>query len=255
MSYMSDKHVYRQADGSWNNPTIPWLGAAHQPYARSVPPMVMPKANLPDEGLVFDTVMAREEYRPHPNGVSSFFFNWASLVIHDLFQTSHEDANISNTSSYLDLSILYGDDQEDQNGMRTFKDGKIKPDCWSEDRLLVFPPASGVCLIMLNRYHNYVVEQLAIINEAGRFAMPREGLPEEKRVAAMAKRDNDLFNVGRLVTCGLYINIVLGDYLRTIVGLNNTDSTWALDPRAKMGPGGATSGTGNTVSLIERPFP
>lgn len=27
----------------------------------------------------------------------------------------------------------------------------------------------GVLLIMLNRFHNYVVEQLAVINENGRF--------------------------------------------------------------------------------------
>ena len=69
----------------------------------------------------------------------------------DLFQTNHRDFTISQTSSYLDLSILYGDVQEDQDHMRTFKDGKIKPDCFSESRLLAFPPACGVMLIMLNR--------------------------------------------------------------------------------------------------------
>lgn len=69
----------------------------------------------------------------------------------DLFQTNHRDFTVSQTSSYLDLSILYGDVQEDQNHMRTFKDGKIKPDCFSESRLLAFPAACGVMLIMLNR--------------------------------------------------------------------------------------------------------
>jgi hypothetical protein len=46
--------------------------------------------------------------------------------------------------------------------MRTFKDGKIKPDCFSEKRLLGFPPGVGVLLIMFNRYHNYIVENLAV---------------------------------------------------------------------------------------------
>ena len=69
----------------------------------------------------------------------------------DLFQTDHQDYNISKTSSYLDLSILYGDVQEEQDEMRTHKDGKIKPDCFSESRLLAFPPACGTMLIMLNR--------------------------------------------------------------------------------------------------------
>jgi linoleate 10R-lipoxygenase len=41
--------------------------------------------------------------------------------------------------------------QEEQDQMRTFKEGKIKPDCFSEPRLLAFPPACGTMLIMLNR--------------------------------------------------------------------------------------------------------
>lgn len=58
---------------------------------------------------------------------------------------------MSKTSSYLDLSILYGDNQEDQNQMRTFKDGKLKPDSFAEQRLIALPPACCVMLIMLNR--------------------------------------------------------------------------------------------------------
>jgi hypothetical protein len=30
------------------------------------------------------------------------------------------------------------------------------------------------------------------------------------------------------IVCGLYINITLHDYLRTIVNLNSTNSTWTL---------------------------
>jgi hypothetical protein len=68
---------------------------------------------------------------------------------------------------------LYGDTQEDQDQIRTFKDGKLKPDCFSEHRSLGFPPGCGVLLIMFNRSHNYVVDQLAVVNEANRFAKPR----------------------------------------------------------------------------------
>ena len=117
------------------------LGAANTPYARSVNPVLVQPGALPDPGLIFDSVLAREKFIPNPNRVSSIFFNWASLIIHDLFQTDHKDFNISKTSSYLDLSILYGDTQEDQNLMRTFKDGKIEPDCFAEERLLAFPPS------------------------------------------------------------------------------------------------------------------
>jgi linoleate 8R-lipoxygenase/9,12-octadecadienoate 8-hydroperoxide 8R-isomerase len=46
--------------------------------------------------------------------------------------------------------------------MRTFKDGKIKPDSFSEKRLLGFPPGVGAMLVMFNRYHNYIVDKLAM---------------------------------------------------------------------------------------------
>ena len=204
---------------------FPMLGAANTPYARSVNPTTIAPGALPDPSLVFDSIMARDKFTPHPNKVSSVFFYWASLIIHDLFQTNHRDFSISQTSSYLDLSTLYGDTQEDQDQIRTFKDGKLKPDCFSEARLLGFPPGCGVLLIMLNRFHNYIVEQLAVINEWGRFTKPQEGLPTEVAEKAWMKYDNDLFQTGRLIVCGFYINITLYDYLRTIVNLNRSNTT------------------------------
>lgn len=136
--------------------------------------------------------------------------------------------------------------------MRTHEDGKIKPDCFSEKRLLGFPPGVGVLLIMFNRFHNYIVEQLARINESGRFTKPKEGLPEEVAKAAHTKYDNDLFQTGRLITCGLYINCILKDYVRTILNLNRSESIWDLDPRIQIGKSifgdGATQGVGNQVS-------
>ena len=111
---------------------------------------------------------------------------------------------------------------------------------------------AGVLLIMLNRFHNYVVEQLAVINENGRFHKPSDGLTHEMAEKSWAKYDNDLFQTGRLITCGLYINITLLDYLRTIVNLNRSNTTWTLDPRAEMGKvfgkDGTPSGVGNQVS-------
>ncbi|KAL2422066.1 Linoleate 10R-lipoxygenase [Exophiala dermatitidis] len=252
MSYMGDDHRYRSGDGSNNSYIFPKLGAANTPYARSVNPKIVQPGALPDPGLLFDSLLAREEFKPHPNNVSSIFFNWASLIIHDLFQTDHKDYSISKTSSYLDLSILYGDTQAEQDMMRTFEDGRIKPDCFAEERLLAFPPACGAMLIMLNRFHNYVVEQLALINENGRFDKPSSRLSGDAATAAWKKYDNDLFQTGRLITCGLYINITLHDYLRTIVNLNSTNSTWTLDPRLDkpntFGSDGTPRGVGNQVS-------
>lgn len=172
---------------------------------------------------------------------------YGHLQEEDLFQTDRTDDAISSTSSYLDLSPLYGNNQDEQNEMRTFKDGKLKADCFSSSRILGFPPGVGVLLIMFNRFHNYVVEQLAAINEGGRFTKP-----DESNTKAYSKYDNDLFQTGRLVTCGLYINIILKDYVRTILNINRTSSTWSLDPRADvksslLGEAPAEA-TGNQVS-------
>lgn len=56
------------------------------------------------------------------------------------------------------------------------------------------------------------------------------------------------------VTCGLYVNIILGDYLRTILNLNDNPvaSDWKLDPRENFSnvfdPDGTPRGLGNQVS-------
>lgn len=212
-------------------------------YARTVKPTTSQPGSLPDAGVLFDTLMAREKPELHPTRISSMLFYLASIIIHDLFRTSHKDFNVSETSSYLDLSPLYGSDWDEQKRMRTFKDGKIKRDCFSETRLLSFPPGVGAILIMFNRFHNSVVEQLALVNEDGRFTKPAKDASEEK----WTKYDNDLFQTGRLVTCGLYINIILIDYVRTILNLNRSNSNWQLNPRADI-PGGPEIGVGNQVS-------
>ncbi|KAL3479184.1 heme peroxidase [Aspergillus californicus] len=249
LSYLGDEYAYRTADGSNNNPTLPWLGAANTAYSRSIPPLTVQPGGLPDAGLVFDTLFAREKFTPHPNKVSSLFFDWASLIIHDIFQTDHRDPTKNKTSAYLDLSILYGDVKEEQDLVRTHKDGKLKPDAFSEPRLQAFPAACCVLLVMLNRFHNHVVEELATINENGRFNKPSAKLSDEQAQKAWAKYDEDLFQTGRLVTCGLFINITLYDYLRTIVNLNRTNSTWCLDPRAQTDKGTTPSGLGNQCSV------
>ena len=61
---------------------FPQLGAANTPYARSVFPGTLQPGALPDPGLIFDSVFVRNEFKPHPNNVSSMFFYHASVIIH-----------------------------------------------------------------------------------------------------------------------------------------------------------------------------
>ncbi|KAL6705548.1 hypothetical protein ACN47E_006665 [Coniothyrium glycines] len=258
-SYLGAEYQYRSADGSHNSLVNPQIGQAGQPYARTTRPTMMQTPARPDPGVVFDSVMTRKHSELHPNRISSMLFYLASIIIHDCFRTSHEDYSISMTSSYLDLSPLYGSNQKEQDLMRTFEDGKIKKDCFSEARLGFFPPGVGAMLIMFNRFHNYTVENLASINEQGRFTKPSSKTPPEetgdKDADAKAKAkfdnswkkyDNDLFQTGRLITCGLYVNIILIDYVRTILDLNRTDSNWQLNPRADIK--GVPLGIGNQVA-------
>ncbi|KAI2634752.1 linoleate diol synthase precursor [Hypomontagnella submonticulosa] len=246
---------YREPDGSYNKLDIPLMGAANTRYARTTPAKVFQGPNLPDPGLIFDSIMAREEstFHEHPNRISSMLFYLATIITHDIFQTDPRDQDVNLTSSYLDLSPLYGRNAEEQKAMRTFKDGLLKPDCFSSRNLLNFPPGVGVFLIMFNRFHNYVVTQLASINEGGRFTKPA-ATNDNGSWEAWKKYDNDLFQTGRLITCGLYVNIILKDYVRTILNVNRSDSTWDLDPRSQekkniFNSTPAPEATGNQVSI------
>ncbi|KAI9147362.1 heme peroxidase [Paramyrothecium foliicola] len=255
LSYMGDEWRYRAADGSHNNILYPDLGKAGSYYARSVVPKRAPSAALPDPGDVFDALFARKgPAKEHPTKISSMLFSLATLIIHDIFRTEESNPNKVACSSYLDLGPLYGHNQAMQDKVRTFKDGKLKPDAFAEPRILGQPPGVGALLVSFNRFHNYVVTQLAEINEGGRFTASKldkaKGLDGEK---AEAKRDNDLFQTGRLITCGLYVNVILYDYVRVILNLNRSDTTWTLDPRKDdhnvFDKDGIPKGIGNQVSM------
>ncbi|KAK2592292.1 hypothetical protein QQS21_010012 [Conoideocrella luteorostrata] len=257
VSYLGDQFKYRTADGSNNNIMYPRLGASNSPYARSVVSQHKPARVLPDPGLIFDTILSREgAARPHPGKISSTLFYFGTIIIHDIFRTSDVDNTIVKSSSYLDLGPLYGHNQAEQDQVRTFKDGLLKKDVFSESRILAQPPGVGALLVSFNRFHNWVVGELAVINENGKFSLPA-GLKEGDSgyEAAVKKRDNDLFQTGRLITCGLYVNIILNDYLRAILNLNDNKvrSDWRLDPRdafrSVFDPDGTPRGIGNQVSV------
>ena len=58
------EYAYRKTDGSFNNPCLPDLGKAGTPYSRSVAQThPLPRNELPDPGLVFDTLLKREKVR------------------------------------------------------------------------------------------------------------------------------------------------------------------------------------------------
>ncbi|KAJ9424436.1 heme peroxidase-domain-containing protein [Fusarium oxysporum] len=381
LTYLGDAFQYRTADGKFNSAMNPHLGQAGAPYAKTVPSKTAPLGALPDPSDLFDKLMAREEGgRESQSGLSAMLIYHATIIIHDIFRTNDNDKNISDSSSYLDLSPLYGYTNEMQRKVRDdkYKLGLLKPDTFAEDRLLRQPPGVCIMLVMYNRYHNYAARQLLRINENGRFRVPvmyektkivsliMEHLPEkdqygqklpldekvqkmckqyedlwrqvraarpgdapyappktpnetdkEKKTrekaeqarhdaleeiekfnksklnqdledlandlklllkkktlklkdhdhqaakdfeaacdefkdaweAAWNKQDDDLFNTARLITCGMYIQISVHDYLRALMGFHQFDTNFTLDPRADFDQKKTSRGIGNQVTV------
>ena len=161
---------FRTPTGAGNNPHLPLLGASNTPYARSVPSArPVPPSSLPDPGVVFDallrrtppppgdpTVKGQGHGQPHPSGISTLMFAFATLIIHTLFRTSTgTDKNLNLTSSYLDLSVLYGCNEQEMDSVRR-KDGtgRIWEDTWADSRILAMVPAVGALLVVFSRNHN-----------------------------------------------------------------------------------------------------
>ncbi len=175
LTYLGDAFQYRTADGKFNNVLVPHLGQAGAPYAKTVPSKTHLLGAQPDPGDIFDRLMARDTGgRKSESGLSSMLIYHATIIIHDIFRTNNADKNISDSSSYLDLSPLYGYTEEMQRKVRDdkYKLGLLKPDTFAEDRLLRQPPGVCIMLVMYNRYHNYAATQLRRINENGRFSVP-----------------------------------------------------------------------------------
>ncbi|KAI0829008.1 heme peroxidase, partial [Trametes gibbosa] len=220
--------AFRAADGSGNNPNMPNLGAARTPYARSVQNChPVPSNVLPDSGDVFDMLLKARDFKPHPNGNSSLTFAYASIVTHQLFRTDLRDNTKNNTSSYFDLSVLYGNDQEEQNAIRDKASGRglLYPDAFAEDRLGFLPPAATALLVLFSRNHNYIAEMILKINERGRWSDP----PPKDRLRCDVQ-DEEIFQTARLINCGNFMAMIFGDYVAGFLGLGRDGVSWSLKP-------------------------
>ncbi|KAI0789558.1 heme peroxidase [Abortiporus biennis] len=218
----------RSADGSGNNALSPSLGQAGQPYARSVQGKYpLARNNLPDPGLVFDALLKARDWQPHPGGNSALTFAYASLVTHQLFRTDPRDMTRNNTSSYLDLSVVYGNNQAQQDNVRNKQAGRglLWPDCFAEDRLTLVPPASAALLVIFSRNHNYCANMVLKINEQGRWSDPP---PEDP--AQRALQDEEIFQFARNINCGHFMATIFGDYVAGFLGLGRDGNSWSMNP-------------------------
>ncbi|EIW79353.1 putative linoleate diol synthase [Coniophora puteana RWD-64-598 SS2] len=250
-TWIGPQYAFRSADGGGNNPDFPDLGRAGQPYARSVQQInPLPRYEMPDAGLVFDTLLRRDKFRKHPAGLSSLMFSFAALVIHSIFRTDHKDVNINMTSGYVDLAPLYGNDQAMQDKLRA-KEGRglLHPDVFAEDRLLLLPPACCVLLVLFSRNHNYIAKRLLEINERGSWADPAtlQNSPDK-----LLKQDEEIFQIARLCNCAWFASVVFSDYFSAILGLVRQGSSWSLMPFSEFRESDHSlfeRGRGNAVSV------
>jgi len=243
-------YAYRPADGSNYNPLVPTIGMAGSPYARTVPSIRrLSPAALPPAELVFDKLLKQDKFVEHPGGISSLFFAFADLIIHNVFNTDHRSPGytINQASSYLDLSPLYGTSQQAVNHVRLHDGtGRLKPDVFADPRLLNMPPAVCALLVIFNRNHNYVAEKILSINEFGKFKYP---LPDQ---ATRDAQDEEIFQRARLVNTGYFMQVILRDYVGSILGLTRDGSAWRLDPLAasrELDHQVSPRGQGNVVSI------
>lgn len=159
---------YRRHDGGGNNPWDPEMGKAGSPYARNVPPMKPKGPNLPDVESVYEALLKRQgPFRKHPSGLNRLFFSFATVVIHECFQTSWTDQFVNETSSYVDLSTLYGNTDKEQKRVRTYQNGTIFPDSIASERIMMMPPGVIAVLLMFSRNHNHIAKSLLSVNEDG----------------------------------------------------------------------------------------
>lgn len=66
------------------------------------------------------------------------------------------------------------------------------------------------------------------IDEWGTYSDPEKITDETERM----KQDDEIFERTRLVNCGFFMQVILGDYVGAILGLVRDGSDWRLDPLA-----------------------
>ncbi|KAK0439191.1 heme peroxidase [Armillaria borealis] len=249
-TFIGPQYQWRSPDGFGNSVENPQLGRAGTPYARSVQGKhPLPSTSLPDSGLVFDTLLCARDWQQHPGKNSSLTFAFASIVTHSLFRTDPLDWTRNNTSSYLDLSPLYGYSQATQDQVRDREKGRglLYPDTFSEERLIFIPPAASALLVIFSRNHNYIANILLKINEWGRWTDPPPADPQQR-----ALQDEEIFQTARHVNCGHFISLIFGDYVAGFLGLPREGNSWSMNPfdpiTTKKGEK-VSRGQGNQVSV------
>jgi len=235
------------------------MGRPNHPYARSVPlkESAALAEDLPCVEDVFDKLLKRsktedwDSLKKYAGGLSSLTFAFGTLVIHSVFNSERTQPAINNkTSSYFDLSPLYGDLPSEEKEVRNGELGRglLHPDCFADARMLFLPPGAATLLVVFNRNHNYIAEQLLKKNERGHWHDPP---PHD--AAARAKQDEEIFQTARLINCQHFVNVVITDYVGGVMGMAARGGGWPGNAEAlheiNLNGRKVSRGDGNLVSI------
>lgn len=131
---------------------------------------------LPDPGLVFDSLFARQKFNPSPNKVSSIFFNWASLIIHGKPTWTSKTQSlilgrpVSNRSSgfqHLSNIVVLGSVHSLWRRARRPRSHEDLQRWQDQARLLLgIAPVGLPCSLWSNAYHAESVRVMLILSRA-----------------------------------------------------------------------------------------
>jgi hypothetical protein len=160
------------------------------------------------EEIVADLCI-RTDFIPAPNKTNALTVFFAMLVIHDFFRSatgrggtdgSEEKDYVNLHSSYLDMQPLYGYNKEISDSIRTFEKGKLKPDAIADDRLNRIPVTRHL-IVLFNREHNYVCDQL------------------EREYPGRFPTDEDMYQQARLIVAATWVNCIKREYTCAVAGV------------------------------------
>ncbi|KDN34438.1 hypothetical protein RSAG8_12470, partial [Rhizoctonia solani AG-8 WAC10335] len=176
---------FRRADGSHNNIHVPSTGQAGTTYARTCQGQYRP-AKLPTPEDIYEKLLKAPSKTRDP----------------------HPGGNSSLTFAFASLVTH-----------------SFHPDAFSEGRIVFLPPASGALLVVWNRNHNLIADELMKKNEQRRWRDPPP-LAAEERLA----QDEEIFQTARLINCASFMSVVLNDYVAGFLGVAREGSTWNMEP-------------------------
>ncbi|MEA2124224.1 MAG: hypothetical protein QOI80_1006, partial [Solirubrobacteraceae bacterium] len=242
----------RRPDGKWNDLNDPEMGSTGTPFARNIDPKKYkpekpPRLHEPSARTVSLELMTRHEFLPATN-LNVLAAAWIQFENHNWFfhgrgkaeeimdvplaenDDWHEDPmhvrrtvplpggkDFGNTETHWwDASQIYGTSVEQQKGLRTFTDGKLK--IGEDGRLLPDPDEPGLDLTGFNENFWFGLSCLHTLFTK-----------EHNAICDVLKRENPGWSDQRLFDTAWLVNSALMAKIHTVEwtpGIVNTPALW-----------------------------